>query len=108
MQDLYFQDPFNPRENLYGGCTNVIPLGDIRYVDVNSLYPHVLKYKQLDNLLKVVISFREVIRCNFEISMGGTFKAENSKKEVICGLLQIIKQDGRQPVRIHYYQRENL
>ena len=49
IQDLDIQDPLNPRDALYGGRTNATRLyceeGDIRYVDVCSLYPYVLKYK---------------------------------------------------------------
>jgi hypothetical protein len=49
IQDLDIQDPLNPRDALYGGRTNATRLyceeGDMRYVDVCSLYPYVLKYK---------------------------------------------------------------
>lgn len=49
VQELDFQDPLNPRDSLYGGRTNAIRLfcteGDMRYVDVCSLYPYVLKYR---------------------------------------------------------------
>lgn len=49
LQTLNFQDPLNPRQALYGGRTNATRLfcneGDMRYVDVCSLYPYVLKYK---------------------------------------------------------------
>ena len=49
VRELEFQPPLNPREALYGGRTNATRLycceGDMRYVDVCSLYPYVLKYK---------------------------------------------------------------
>ena len=49
IRELEFQPPLNPREALYGGRTNATRLycceGDMRYVDVCSLYPYVLKYK---------------------------------------------------------------
>lgn len=49
VQELDFKDPLNPRDSLYGGRTNAIRLFctevDMRYVDVCSLYPYVLKYR---------------------------------------------------------------
>ncbi|XP_055999674.1 uncharacterized protein LOC130047925 [Ostrea edulis] len=49
IQEVNIQDPLNPREALYGGRTNATRLycneGDMRYVDVCSLYLYVLKYK---------------------------------------------------------------
>jgi hypothetical protein len=49
IQDLDIQDPLNPRGALYGGRTNATRLyceeGDMRYMDVCSLYPYVLNYK---------------------------------------------------------------
>ncbi|XP_056022017.1 uncharacterized protein LOC130054931 [Ostrea edulis] len=49
LQGVDIQDPLNPRDALYGGRTNATRLyceeGDMRYVDVCSLYPYVLKYK---------------------------------------------------------------
>lgn len=49
LQTLNFQDPLNPRQALYRGRTNATRLfcneGVMRYVDVCSLYPYVLKYK---------------------------------------------------------------
>lgn len=49
LEHLDFQDPLNPRDSLYCGRTNAARLfcteGDMRYVDVCSLYPYVLKYK---------------------------------------------------------------
>ncbi|XP_056001762.1 uncharacterized protein LOC130048746 [Ostrea edulis] len=49
LQGVDIQDPLNPRDVLYGGRTNATRLyceeGDMRYVDVCSLYPYVLKYK---------------------------------------------------------------
>lgn len=49
LQTLNLQDPLNPRQALYGGRTNATRLfcneGDMRYVNVCSLYPYVLKYK---------------------------------------------------------------
>ncbi|XP_056022075.1 uncharacterized protein LOC130054965 [Ostrea edulis] len=49
IQEVNIQDPLNPREALYGGRTNATRLycneGDMRYVDVCSLNPYVLKYK---------------------------------------------------------------
>ncbi|XP_022295019.2 uncharacterized protein LOC111105138 [Crassostrea virginica] len=49
VKELDFQAPLNPRDALYGGRTNATRLycceGDMRYVDVCSLYPYVLKYK---------------------------------------------------------------
>ena len=50
VQEVDIQDPLNPRDALYGGRTNATRLyceeGDMRYVDVCSLYPFVLKYKE--------------------------------------------------------------
>ncbi|XP_052681401.1 uncharacterized protein LOC128162281 [Crassostrea angulata] len=61
---LNFQDPLNPREALYGGRTNATRLfcteGDMRYVDVCSLYPFVLKYKPFP------MGHPEIIAENFE------------------------------------------
>nr|XP_022311186.1 uncharacterized protein LOC111116481 [Crassostrea virginica] len=49
VRELEFQPPLNPREALYGGRTNATRLycveGDMRYVDVCSLYPYVLKHR---------------------------------------------------------------
>jgi hypothetical protein len=48
IQTLDIQDPLNPWDALYGGRTNATRLyceGDMRYVDMCSLYPYVLKYK---------------------------------------------------------------
>jgi hypothetical protein len=49
IENLDIQDPLNPQDALYGGRTNATRLyceeGDMRYVDVCSLYPFVLKYK---------------------------------------------------------------
>ncbi|XP_062570462.1 uncharacterized protein LOC134232499 [Saccostrea cucullata] len=49
VRDLDIPDPLNPREALYGGRTNATRLyceeGDMRYVDVCSLYPYVLKHR---------------------------------------------------------------
>ncbi|XP_062611929.1 uncharacterized protein LOC134273736 [Saccostrea cucullata] len=49
VRDLDIPDPLNPREALYGGRTNATKLyceeGDMRYVDVCSLYPYVLKHR---------------------------------------------------------------
>lgn len=49
LQTLNFQESLNPRQALYGGRTNATRLfyneGDMRYVDVCSHYPYVLKYK---------------------------------------------------------------
>ena len=46
IRDLEVQDPLNPREALYGGCTNATRLycceGNMWYVDVCSLYQYVL------------------------------------------------------------------
>ena len=64
IKELEFQDPLNPREALYGGRTNATRLycceGDMRYVDVCSLYPYVLKYKPFP------IGHPEIITENFE------------------------------------------
>lgn len=65
MDNINFQDPLNPREALYGGGrTNATRLfcteGDIRYVDVCSLYPFVLKYKPIP------MGHPEIITENFE------------------------------------------
>ncbi|XP_062575961.1 uncharacterized protein LOC134237834 [Saccostrea cucullata] len=47
--NLDIPDPLKPREALYGGRTNATRLyceeGDMRYVDVCSLYPYVLKHR---------------------------------------------------------------
>lgn len=63
-EHLNFQDPLNPREALYGGRTNATRLfcteGDMRYVDVCSLYPFVLKYKPFP------MGHPEIITENFE------------------------------------------
>ncbi|XP_062566722.1 uncharacterized protein LOC134229029 [Saccostrea cucullata] len=49
VRDLDIPDPLKPREALYGGRTNATKLyceeGDMRYVDVCSLYPYVLKHR---------------------------------------------------------------
>ncbi|XP_061192292.1 uncharacterized protein LOC133200521 [Saccostrea echinata] len=49
VRDLDIPDPLNPRDALYGGRTNATKLyceeGDMRYVDVCSLYPYVLKHR---------------------------------------------------------------
>ncbi|XP_062612398.1 E3 ubiquitin-protein ligase rnf213-beta-like, partial [Saccostrea cucullata] len=49
VRDLDIPDPLNPREVLYRGRTNDRRLyceeGDMRYVDVCSLYPYVLKHR---------------------------------------------------------------
>ncbi|XP_062615872.1 uncharacterized protein LOC134277560 [Saccostrea cucullata] len=49
VRDLDIPDPLKPREALYGGRTNATRLyceeGDMRYVDVCSLYPYVLKHR---------------------------------------------------------------
>jgi hypothetical protein len=52
IQNLDIQDLLNPRDALYGDRTNDTRLyceeGDMRYVDVCSLYPYILKYKRVD------------------------------------------------------------
>lgn len=62
--NLNFQDPLNPREALYGGRTNATRLfcteGDMRYVDVCSLYPFVLKHRPFP------MGHPEIITENFE------------------------------------------
>ncbi|XP_061181223.1 uncharacterized protein LOC133189847 [Saccostrea echinata] len=49
VRDLDIPDPLNPRDALYGDRTNATKLyceeGDMRYVDVCSLYPYVLKHR---------------------------------------------------------------
>ncbi|XP_062618140.1 uncharacterized protein LOC134279744 [Saccostrea cucullata] len=49
VRDLDIPDPLNPRDALYGGRTNATRLyceeGDMRYVDICSLYPYVLKHR---------------------------------------------------------------
>ncbi|XP_061170747.1 uncharacterized protein LOC133180197 [Saccostrea echinata] len=49
LSDLNISDPLNPREALYGGRTNATRLyceeGEMRYIDVCSLYPYVLKHR---------------------------------------------------------------
>ncbi|XP_061170591.1 uncharacterized protein LOC133179932 [Saccostrea echinata] len=49
LSTLNIPDPLNPREALYGGRTNATKLfceeGDMRYIDVCSLYPYVLKHR---------------------------------------------------------------
>ncbi|XP_062622349.1 uncharacterized protein LOC134283849 [Saccostrea cucullata] len=49
VRDLDIPDPLNSRDALYGGRTNATRLyceeGDMRYVDVCSLYPYVLKHR---------------------------------------------------------------
>jgi hypothetical protein len=64
IQDLDIQDPLNPRDALYGGRTNAMRLyceeGDMRYVDVCSLYPYVLKYKSFP------IGHPQIITSDFE------------------------------------------
>ena len=63
LQTVDIQDPLNPRDALYGGRTNATRLyceeGDMRYVDVCSLYPYVLKYKAFP------VGHPEVITSNF-------------------------------------------
>ena len=51
IETLDIQDPLKPREALYGGRTNATrlwyeagPGEEIRYIDICSLYPYVLKY----------------------------------------------------------------
>jgi hypothetical protein len=64
IQTLDIQDPLNPRDALYGGWTNATRLyceeGDMRYVDVCSLYPYVLKYKPFP------IGHPQIITSDFE------------------------------------------
>jgi hypothetical protein len=64
IENLDFQDPLNPRDALYGGRTNATRLyceeGDMRYVDVCSLYPYVLKYKPFP------IGHPQIITSDFE------------------------------------------
>ncbi|XP_048775446.2 uncharacterized protein LOC125680045 [Ostrea edulis] len=75
LRDLDIQDPLNPRDALYGGRTNATRLyceeGDMRYVDVCSLYPYVLKYRAfpIDHPQVITSDFADVreyfglIRC---------------------------------------------
>ncbi|XP_048729914.2 uncharacterized protein LOC125647269 [Ostrea edulis] len=72
---LDIQGPLNPRDALYGGRTIITRLyceeGDMRYVDVCSLYPYVLKYKvfPIDHPQVITSDFADVreyfglIRC---------------------------------------------
>ncbi|XP_056000351.1 uncharacterized protein LOC130048117 [Ostrea edulis] len=74
LGDLDIQDPVNPRDALYGGRTNATLLyceeGDMRYVDVCSLY-YVLKYRPfpIDHPQVITSDFADVreyfglIRC---------------------------------------------
>ena len=64
VRDLEVQAPLNPREALYGGRTNATRFycceGDMRYMEVCSLYPYVLKYKPFP------LGHREIITENFQ------------------------------------------
>ncbi|XP_061191720.1 uncharacterized protein LOC133199940 [Saccostrea echinata] len=66
VRDLDIPDPLNPREALYGGRTNATRLyceeGDMRYVDVCSLYPYVLKHRPfpLDHPQIITDDFQDV------------------------------------------------
>jgi hypothetical protein len=64
IQTLDIQDPLNPRDALFGGRTNATRLygeeGDMRYVDMCSLYPYVLKYKPFP------IGHPQIITSDFE------------------------------------------
>ncbi|XP_062602299.1 uncharacterized protein LOC134264018 [Saccostrea cucullata] len=64
VRDLDIPDPLKPREALYGGRTNATKLyceeGDMRYVDVCSLYPYVLKHRPFP------LGHPEIITDNFQ------------------------------------------
>ncbi|XP_062602351.1 uncharacterized protein LOC134264065 [Saccostrea cucullata] len=66
VRDLDIPDPLKPREALYGGRTNATKLyceeGDMRYVDVCSLYPFVLKHRPFP----LAIGHPEIITDDFQ------------------------------------------
>ncbi|XP_062567875.1 uncharacterized protein LOC134230104 [Saccostrea cucullata] len=82
VRDLDIPDPLNPREALYGGRTNATRLyceeGDMRYVDVCSLYPYVLKHRPfpvghpeiITDEFKVVRNYFGIIHCRVSPPRG--------------------------------------